>query len=72
MKNLEPCKICGKTPKVIFDGNGNCIVRCKPFLKRTHWSVEAPTAEEAETYWNDRMHNFEAFKATFRIREATE
>lgn len=55
---MEKCKVCGKLPKVSFDGNGNCIVRCKPFLKRTHWTVEAPNEKTAVSYWNDRMKMF--------------
>lgn len=62
---LEPCKVCGKAPKVVKTPNGYKII-CKPFLKRTHWTVEAPDEKSAIKYWNDRMHNFEAFKTMFR------
>ena len=62
---IEPCKVCGKSPKVIKTTTG-CSVVCKPFLKRTHWIVEAPDEETAIKYWNDRMAHFEAFKTMFR------
>lgn len=62
--NLEPCKICGKMPKVI-EGSV-CVIRCKPFMKRTHWTVEAPTLNDAIKYWNDRMSEIQAFKSTFK------
>lgn len=66
MKKPEPCKICGRTPKVIRK-NGVCVVRCKPLFTRTHWLVEAPDTDSAINNWNERMINLEAFKATFKV-----
>lgn len=66
MKKPEPCKICGRKPKVMKK-NGVCTVKCKPLFARTHWIVEAPDVNTAVNHWNERMINFEAFRTTFKL-----
>lgn len=49
---IEPCKICGKIPRLIMV-DGYCVVRCKPFFERTHYVVEAFDYVTAIKYWNE-------------------
>ncbi len=60
---LNPCPICGKPPRVLFDHiPTGCFVKivCKPFFGKSHLVVEHGAALESRAYemaaaaWNRR------------------
>ena len=72
MKELKPCPICGKMPKVKIDYGyeangfgGWVIIQCKPLLRKSHLKIEEGKStnkralEFAIDSWNARVRYFE-------------
>jgi len=70
MLDLEPCPVCGKTPRIKRDYSyeGSCFgawctIECKPFLRKPHLRIEEGKAswERALKYgiehWNREVRD---------------
>lgn len=65
--NIEPCKICGKMPKIRYKLDGTCAIKCKPFLKHSHFKVETSHIAASVKKWNESMIDVGAFRTTFNV-----